>query len=640
MALGLAATLSACGRAETIELVAIRGCGLEQEFSGLRVRVLSDAPPSGGTEILLGPGERGTISALPEGATGVAAEGLFGATVTAVGRSYGIDPELTQGRIAGADASASILPVFFAGPDSLCELDPQPSPRTELAGATGPVGDALLVGGLDPSAALLDELVHVDLYTGTARVLGEGLPQPIRGHSVHWIDARRFVVLGGAGPGGELAEPVEVDVAGQGSVAAAGPVLVDGEPLTLAHHAAASASYSSPALIAGGCDAVDGDAACDPASALADSWWFDPRAPEASVRLPDLTAPRFDAHAFVTSDGVAYVAGGFDSDGAGLGSVERLLPGADEWALVHSLDAPATVAGLAVLDGGLAILSEPSGLLHWWSEAGSGSLDPTLRAPPLTPVSTSRPLLVLPGERVMVDTWLFAPGTAGVDPAAERVELLPISRSGALMLPLLDGTSLIAGGKATTTDEVSAAPLLRLRPALDGPDEWIPDLTGPQTDAFVTNYPGGATVIVGGLRLEAEGGPTDALPPVRAHVRGFRSASLRFEFSFEGEPGVTAHLTLARGGSSLVAIALVEDAVVVRSRAPGGQLSTSDCALGGANPEQPLVLELEAGLLRLDGPDGPVAACELGELAGPLALGFGVSGSGSARFFGLRLARR
>src|SRR5690606_18193861 len=86
-----------CSEPEPIELVAVRGCGLDQEFSGLRVRVLGDFAADGTTEVLLGPGQRGSISTLPVDATGIAAEGLFGTTVTAIGRSHGIDPALARG---------------------------------------------------------------------------------------------------------------------------------------------------------------------------------------------------------------------------------------------------------------------------------------------------------------------------------------------------------------------------------------------------------------------------------------------------------------------------------------------------------------------------------------------------------------
>ena len=78
----------------------------------------------------------------PTSATGVAAEGLFGTTTTAIGRSYGIDPQLARAAgVPGLDDAAQVLPVFFATPDPLCELDSQPSARTAVAAVAGPAGD-------------------------------------------------------------------------------------------------------------------------------------------------------------------------------------------------------------------------------------------------------------------------------------------------------------------------------------------------------------------------------------------------------------------------------------------------------------------------------------------------------------------
>jgi hypothetical protein len=471
---------SGCGGPETIELAAIRGCGLDQAFSGLRVRVLGDLAPGGGTELLLGPGERGRIPALPDRATGIAAEGLFGTTVTAVGRSYGIDPTLAIGRIAGSDDDASSLSVYFAEPDSLCALDEQPSPRTSPS-AAGLAGDLLLAGGVDAQGELLDELVHVDLFSGELHPLAASLPSPRQGHVVHALQDRRFVILGGAEPDVALDQLLIVDVA-HASVEVAGPLRVDGEPQALAQPASARSGVDGRILLAGGCDEVDAQARCEGALDLA--LWIDLNqlgSNGGTQRLPDLVVARHAADALVSADGVAWIAGGLDADGIGLGSVERLHPGG-AWELVYTLPSGAAVVGFTLLDGGLVLLAESSGTIHWWSEAGSGSLDPTSRAPPLDPTTTARPLVTLPGERVLVDAWLFNPATAAVDPALERELLSADPRMGAELLTLPDGTVLFVGGE-THDAELAATPLLRLRPRLDGPDEWIPELTGPQTEA-------------------------------------------------------------------------------------------------------------------------------------------------------------
>jgi hypothetical protein len=631
--------LCACSEPDAIELVAVRGCGLDQEFSGLRVRVLGDFAVAGGTELLLGPGERGSIPSLPADATGVAAEGLFGTTVTAVGRSFGVDPTLARGRIPGTDATASILPVYFAAPDSLCPLDSQPSARTELAAAVSPAGEVLLAGGIGEDQALLDELVHVDLFTGRARTLATRLPSARRGASVHAIGDRRFVVLGGAGVDEALAERIVVDASGQGS-ASASVWTLDEATVRLAHHGHASA-LDGRVLIVGGCDQVDALGSCIPSSAKPSSFWYTPSS-GVGADSTELEVPRYGAPTIVASDGVAFVAGGFGLDGVGLASVERLAPGGG-WELVHSLPEERAIAGLALLDGGLLLLSDRLGTIHWWSEVGSGSLDPTSRAPALPPVSGERPLLALPGERVLVDGWLFAPATAAVDPAIERVDASLDDRSGATLLALADGTVLIAGGRLSSDGATIATPsLLRLRPELDGPDERIPDLAGPQTNAFVCNAPGRATVILGGLQLDAAGGPAETIAPVRAHVRGFRSGSLRLELRFEADPGAVAQLTLGQGAVELVTVSLLPDEVVVRRRDSSGAIETLDCALAGVEAGARVILELDdhARRLRLSSTE-LLAECSLEwPSSAGVAVGFGVSGTGSARFFGLRLARR
>lgn len=626
-----------CGGPETIELVAIRGCGLDQEFSGLRVRVLGDLALGGGSEVLLGPGERGRIPALPDRATGIAAEGLFGTTVTAVGRSYGIDPTVAAGRIVGAGRDESLLPVFFAEPDSLCALDEQPSARASPS-AAGPAGDVLLAGGVDAQGELLDELVHVDLFTGDLHTLDASLPSPRRGHAVHALADRRFVIVGGAESSVALDRLLIVDVA-RGSVEDAGPLRVDGEPQALSETASARSGVDDRILLAGGCDDVDAQARCEGALGLA--LWLDPNDLAGTRRLGDLAVPRHSADALVAADGVAWIAGGFDANGLALGSVERLRPGG-AWEVVHTLPDGAAAAGFTLLDGGLVLLAEASGTIHWWSEAGSGSLDPTSRAPTLEATTTARPLETLPGERVLVDAWLFNPATAAVDPALERVSLAADPRLGAELLTLLDGTVLFVGGE-TVDAELAATPLLRLRPRLDGPDEWIPELTGPQTDAFVGNAPGRATVVVGGLRLDAVAGAADVLPPVRAHVRGFRSRSFRLEFDHAADPGTLAHVTLEQGSTALLALALTPDGVVARRRLADGSVEIIDCGASTADMASPFVLEVddEGRRARLSGSGGVLATCELDwPSSAGLAVGFGVSGAGSARVFALRLARR
>lgn len=634
--LGLALA-SGCGPA-TVELVAIRGCGLDQAFSGLRVRVLGDLPVGAGTELVLGPGEAGALEQLPAGATGIAAEGLFGTTVTAIGRSWGADSSRFGDRL-GTEGAA--LPVWFAAPDSLCPIA-LPDGLAATAGvglAVGPAADLLVVGGVDEQGALLDAAIHVDLLRpGSARTLALGLPEALRDPIVVAGPGRSFTVVGGVGAAGPRGRWARVDLGRDEAIDDGGALTFDGDPWALAGVATA-VGEGGALLLAGGCAATDSAGACVPSSS-SDRAGRLAWASGTIEPLPALARARHGAQAAWSRDGVAWVAGGWDSDGVGLGSVERLGPGG-EWVVVHEL-ADATIHGLAVLDGGLVLLADDGGAIHWWSEAGAGILDPTARAPALDPTSVARPMLVLPGERVLVEGWLFSPGSAAIDPALERVMLAAAHPNTALAL-LVDG-SVVLGREAV---EIGAGVAVeRLRPRLDGPDEWIPDLTGPQTDAFVATAPGSSLVGVGGLRISAAGADADldGVAAARAHVRGFRSASVRLELEHESEAGAVAQLIVGQGSQTLVAVDLDGSAPgTVRARGPDGAVETLDCERGPGTLAGPLIVELGEGgaQLSIEASGGRALACALDwPTAAELYLGFGAAGTGSARFFGLRLARR
>ncbi len=644
--------LVACEQSEPIRVVPIAGCGLDQTFSGLRVRVVGDFPPTSSTELLLGAGETGELERLPMAARGVAVEGVFGMTITAIGRSYGIDPQLAQGRIPGQ--TGPVLPIWFAPPDSMCALPsaaaPAPiDPRSGFAWAEAASGDVLIVGGR-AATGLISELIHYDALSNIVEVhaLAEGSTTARVGHSVHGLDHGRFLVLGGAGASARFDDAVLVSLT-QGS-----PVL-ESLPLAtpLVHHAAASSSRAR-VLVAGGCDPVDELGQCS-AAVHGRAAWIDMSPGPDLVRtaLPELQSARADGLAFVTSDGLAFVAGGFDQAGLGLGSVERLAPGADAWTTVVEFAVEA-LAGMTVLDGELILVADVDGDLHWWSPAGSGTLDPSLRAPTLGPTLGPRLLQSLAGERVLVDTWLFAPGSAAVDPSAEIIDLVgnvsgesTPARTGAGVLALRDGSVLLAGGTLLAPSPDAPLPFLaRVRPQLDGPDEQVPELASPRSDAFVSNTPGAAAVIVGGLRLTGSGSP-DELPRTRAHVRGFRSRSFRLEFELGAEQGNTATLVVGQGATLALVVELAPGEVAVRLREASGELSVLDCGAGQFETEFPAVLEVsEAGLrVRLLQADQVVVDCSLAMLdpwpdEGGLHVGFGVAGPGDRTFRSLRLARQ
>jgi hypothetical protein len=634
----LAIALVGCERSEPIRLVPIAGCGVDQTFSGLRVRVLGDYPPTSATELLLANGEQGRVDRLPVDATGIAAEGVFGMTITAIGRSYGIDPTLAEGRIAGR--SGSQLALWFAAPDSMCAVTGTLDERVGFAAAEGSSGDVLIVGGRGADG-LIEDVIHYDVLANDTQALVGDEASARVGHSVHALDDRRFVVLGGA-----RADEVLDDA-----------LLVSGIPeqlhfesialgMSLAHHAAAESSEGR-VLVAGGCGEVDALGACS-GDVHGRAAWIDLDDVSSREPLPMLESPRAGAQAFVSRDGVAFVAGGFDEAGVGLGSVERLSPGADHWEPIVEFDVDALV-GLTVLDGELVIVADVDGELHWCSRGGSGTLDTSSRAPMLDPAPGPRPLATLPGERVLVDTWLFAPGSAAVDPSAEIVDLtgtigeaLP-GRTGGASLLLRDGTVLLAGGTALEPGELPF--LARVRPQLDGPDEMVPELASPRSDAFVTNTPGAATVIVGGMRLGGVAGSPNDLPRVHVHVRGFRSRSFRLEFELGAAEGNTGSLMLGQGAERALTIALEPEQARVRLR-DSTEIVELDCGAGSFETDRGAVLEVGEDGLRVRVLQGErvVVDCSLAELepwpdAGGLHVGFGVSGPGDRTFRSLRLAR-
>ncbi len=633
-----------CPAPEPIELVPVRGCGLDQAFSGLRVRVLGDFAPSTDTELFLAPGERGELESLREDATALAVEGVFGTTVTAVGRSYGSDPELARGRVPGKPSDSFVLPIWFAAPDSICPVDAGDEVTlVEAIAAENGAGRVVLIGGRR-AGELEPGLVELDLFSSQVRSL-VGAPALARvGHAVAVRADDRFVVLGGAAAGELVEEVVLVRVAGQAEVEATS--------LELARARAAVAQRGERVLIAGGCTSVDELGACL-GSPSGEAAWLELDA-LAFMQLPTLVQPRIAAHAHVSADGVAYVAGGVDADGTALTSVERLRAGASSWDELTGFEVEA-IAGLTVLDEGMVIVAGIDGALHWWSEAGGGVFDTSLRAPALGPALGDRELLTLPGERVLVDTWLFAPGSAATDPSREIIDLVGNTsaevgarRTGAQPLLLGDGSVLLLGGTAIEEGELRF--MARVRPQLDGPDERVPDLAAPDNDAFVSNTPGAATVVVGGLRLSGVAGSPSELPRVRAHVRGFRSRSFRLEFELPAEGSGTGWLLIGQGAATTLAIALDPPdhaSVRVLYQVAGASPIELPCAQAAFDPARGGVLEVDGSgrQVRVFQGDRTLVDCDLAALEpwpddGGLFAGFGVSGAGDRTFRALRLARR
>jgi hypothetical protein len=631
-AMVLAAGVAGCQPDEP-QLVAMHGCGLEQEdLSGLRIVVRGDFPPSSETELLLVPGESGRFDELPGNAAGLTVEGLIGDTPIAVGRTAGV----------GADQ----MVVYFAPPNSVCSVPSGISFRDAGGIALGREGEVLIAGGRDGFGALTDELVLVDLSAESAEVLAATLPAPTAGQSLHRAADRRFVMVGGARGGDRWFSTLAIDLDAADPVRPPVPLEVSGSTVGVAYHGAATAA-DGKVMIAGGCESIDDQGRCavdpdDPATVSRQAFWIDPEDPTDTDAAPDLLEGRFGLTLLVGRDGVAFAVGGRDGLGQPVLSVERLVVDGPSWELLGE-ELPAPVAGAALLEDGLVVLALADGSGYFVSDSAQGEL-PSGQSPEL-PAAPHRPMLALPGERIVTDAWLLPVGSA--DPQATAVDLTvetpagagPAQRVGPSLLSLDDGSALLIGGR-TLSDQPAAPYLARVRPPLDGPDEELPDVAGPDPDAFVSNPP--TLAVVDGKDLVLSGaGTIEEFPTDRVHVRGFRSRSFSFDFVVDVNEA-RAHVMLLQGAMEALSLRLDADGVVARRRGADGQLKSADCELGPdpqLNGNASLRLDVSQGAIRLEQAGEELATCS-GLEGPPASVGLGVSGNGEVRVRQMRLSRR
>ncbi len=631
-AIVVAAAVFACSPEEA-QLVALHGCGIDQqgELSALRVTVRGDFPPTGDTELLLSPGEGGRFSTLPDDAAALTVEGLIGDFAAAVGRTRGVgDDEMV---------------VYFAPPNSLCSVPSGVDFREAGGVAVGEDGDVLIAGGRKADGSLTDELVHVDLDAETAQVLATTLPAPTVGQSLHAAGGRRFLMVGGARSGDPWFSTLHVDLArGQDPISSPAPLIVGGEAHGVAYHAA-SRTPDGRIMVAGGCTAIDQAGACatamepEPSRVSSRVFWIDPVTGDVEAG-PDLGQRRFGASLLVGRDGVAYVVGGMQESGQPVPPIERLAAGDATWETVAEL--PDAVSGAALIEDGLVIVAHADGALTWVGDTQTGVVE---LGQTLSPAA-ERPVLALPGEGVLTDAWLVPVGS-GEGEEAEAIDLAaetppgvgPPQRVAPEVLSLADGSVLVVAGRSLSG--VPAVPFLaRIRPALDGPDERVPDVATPEPGAFVSNPPGAGLVDGKELVLSA-GTQIEEFPSDRVHVRGFRSRRFGFDFVVQAD-GARAHVLVSQGALQALSIRLDPDGVLVRQRSARGEISEPDCEVG-PDPQldtsaslqldvSPAAVTLEQGgvsLLRCPGIEGPAAA-----------VGLGVSGQGEVRVRQMRLSRR
>jgi hypothetical protein len=640
-----------CAEEPDASLEAVLGCGLELEgeFSELRVVVRGDFTPGADETMSLGPEEVGMLPALSAEARGVTVEGLVGSYTAALGRTESLEGDP--------------LHVYFAPPDSLCSVPSTVESRQPGAMAAGDDGRVLIVGGRFLDGAMSDEIIEVDLHSGVVRVLDEQLPDRTDGQTLHALGGGRYMMLGGAHRGSPWHSGLQIDLDQDPAVASqASNLLVDGAVRGVAYQAALSLP-DGRVWVMGGCRSIDQQGRCSPeeggaADVTAETFALDPAAlQEAEVR-GSLNEARHGAHAMMDRSGVAYVAGGFDGQLEPVLSVERARKEEAAWKVVTQLAEP--VAGAAVLEGGLLVFALTDGSVAWYSEdAGEGTLAAGAIAPPLEAFSLEgpslqRPLLGLAGERVLVDAHAFVPGTtdplapAWTDLVTATPGTSPGQRRGARMLPLSDGTVLYAGGVERDAEgsTIAARPfLLRLRPPLDGADEHVPDVAGPESRAFVTNAPGTSFIAEGEVVMatpDSDAGIAD-WPPVRAHVRGFRSRNFRFGFRVANVDADAVPFTFLEHGSDWqVAIALGGGRPTVVKRSFGGGVDELACQTSSGALDLDLELSMDGEALRLRAGEEELVRCPLAELGLPTgdpSVGLGVGGDGAARFDRLRLSR-
>lgn len=659
---GALVSATGCSEPDRAVLVAVPGCGFEGGvLTALRVQTRGDFPDGGASQVVVD----GGLALVAEDLGGVAAvtvEGLFGPSVSAVGRTARLR---TTGEI----------PIYFAAVDRLCEAPGDDVLFRHPGGmAVAEVGDVVVVGGRQASGQLLDEILHVDDEQGIARVTAARLPRPATGQSVHAVGPRAFLVVGGASTGSTAASDVfrlDFDASGTLEVSARIPIEVPEQAdHGRAYHAAAVMPDGS-ILVTGGCTAIVGQGDCVPTqtSVLGSSFRIILRDDDIEFeRAPVLPTPRYEHALHIARDGVAFAVGGRGPATASVLAIDYLPPGEPRWAsygpvLTSLLPDTASIEGSALLDGGVLVLAVNDGTL-WWVNAEAAGTFPGWCAPNdedgpcftgqrdgLRPPGP-RPLVVLPGERIVADHYVLPVlglGQTGADvldlslPAAGTDIFPPQQRTGASSVVLADGTLLMVGG--LEVDPPPGAPLpsltLRYRPALDGPDERIPGVDALAPGSLVGLQPDRIEGRTDGVRLSSAGTVVD-FPTVRARVRGFRSRSFRFEATLSVVSGAYPHIVLEQGAVAGLSVRFGPDVVRGFFRNATGSVVDFSC---GTLPEdfwdtsQLLQVTVRPDSFVVSQGDTTLVQCPAPQLDNPVAVGIGVSGSGSVTATALRLTR-
>lgn len=663
--LALLVALSGCGP-EPPMLVAQVGCGVDDDLiSSLRVQARGDFPTTGGTQVLLSDDEATMAwGSLP--VVGVTVEGLLGQTVEAVGRTARL-------------AEEGDIPVYFARVDGLCPVEDDVGPRTGVAAAVGPEGDVVMVGGRDAQGELPGDVILFHDQEGQAMRLPGAAPVARVGHSLHALGERRFLVVGGASEGPAAHDDVVlIDLEDEGDpVGDPVPVVLPLEDDPARAYHAAAMGPDGRILLVGGCKrlidgaecALDDGADGDDPSVLGTGVWIESVGSSLVFRPgPEVVVPRFGATIVFDRDGVAFLAGGADADGQPVHVVERYRPDALRFRRYGGeprgdLDMDLPVAGVAALEGGLVVLVMADGRIHWitehtrdeyrpwsgWCE-GEGPCFADLAG---AQVVARRGLITLPGERVLADGIVVPVAGLGLD-GADVIDLFvpgpgrPVStdrRVDTTPVLLADGSVLLVGGRDPSSGALARPLALRMRPALDGADERIPEVDRAAPGSLVVHDPERAVLEGETLRLLATESTDPRFPRVRARARGFRSTSLRFEATVQVTSGeVVPHIMLGHGGLEAISLSLEPDRIQAHVRDAQERVEDYSCAPVGLRFDEAKVLRVEVrpdGVLLREGGE-ILAQCPTGaepSMARQWSVGVGASGTGEMLVYGVRLTR-
>jgi hypothetical protein len=228
----------------------------------------------------------------------------------------------------------------------------------------------------------------------------------------------------------------------------------------------------------------------------------------------------------------------------------------------------------------------------------------------------------------------FLPGPGRPATAGRRVDTTPVM--------LGDGSVLLVGGRNPETGELAVPLALRLRPELDGPDERIPEVDRAARGSLMVHDLERAVLEGDTLRLLPADSPDARFPRVRAHARGFRSASFRFDVTVQVTSGdVIPYVVLEHGGVEALSVSLSPDGIEAHVRDPQERVQSVSCSPVGLRFDEAQVLRVEVrdeGVLLRQG-STELGQCPITSEPRRWSVGVGASGSGQMLVSGLRLTR-